>query len=59
MSEVTEEKQGDFVLLLFAAASTYCGAESLSLAAPMTIGEIFEHLEQKFPGITKKILDSE
>lgn len=59
MSDTPQTGAGQFTVLLFAAASTYCGIESLSLAPPMTVKEVLERLEQKFPGITKKVLESE
>ena len=49
---------GTFTLLLFAAASTYTGTDMLVLPAPMTMKELFEILEGKFPGIKRKVLRS-
>lgn len=50
---------GTFTLLLFAAASTYAdGLELLTLPAPTTPARLFETLEQRFPGIKKRVLSS-
>ncbi|KAK5051601.1 hypothetical protein LTR84_003253 [Exophiala bonariae] len=49
---------GTCTLLLFAAASAYTDAESLTLAAPTTLGAIFRTLDARFPGFLPKILAS-
>ncbi|KAK5544509.1 hypothetical protein LTR23_004273, partial [Exophiala sp. CCFEE 6169] len=49
---------GTFTLLLFASASTYTGTETLVLSAPTTLRGLFRVLENRFPGITDKVLKS-
>ena len=58
MAEDANAKSETFTLLLFAAASTYCDADSLELKAPMTVKEVLQHLDEEFPGMKEKILDS-
>ena len=58
MAEDANAKTETFALLLFAAASTYCDADSLDLRAPMTVREILAHLDAKYPGMKSKVLDS-
>ncbi|ETN46832.1 uncharacterized protein HMPREF1541_01021 [Cyphellophora europaea CBS 101466] len=53
------DKQGTFTLLLFASASTVANnTDSLTLEAPMTLKQLFEMLEEKFPGMKRKVLRS-
>jgi len=49
---------GTFTLLLFASASSYTGLESIDFPAPMPLSQLFHTLENKFPGMTNKILKS-
>ena len=58
MAEDANANSETFTLLLFAAASTYCDADSLELKAPMTVKEVLRHLDEKFPGMKEKVLDS-
>lgn len=51
-------ESGTCTLLMFAAASAYTDAESLTLPAPTTLGAIFHALEARFPGFLAKILGS-
>lgn len=50
--------KGQFTLLLFASAQTYTNQDTLTLPAPMTLPQLFNHLEENFPGIGKKVLRS-
>ena len=51
--------QQTFTLLLFASASTYAGdIESLQLPAPLPLSRLFAELENRFPGIRKRVLES-
>ena len=51
--------QQTFTLLLFASASTYAGdIESLQLSAPLPLSGLFAELEERFPGIRKRVLYS-
>ena len=52
------QQKGSFTLLLFAAASTYTGTDSLALPAPMTLQQLFDTLEGRYQGIKKKVLSS-
>lgn len=45
-----------FKLLYFAAASTYTGRDHDLLPAPIKASELFGLLEQRYPGITDKVL---
>lgn len=46
-------------ILLFASAASYCNdTDTLTLAAPTTLGDIFTTLERQYPGITAKVLRS-
>ncbi|EXJ83639.1 hypothetical protein A1O1_07263 [Capronia coronata CBS 617.96] len=47
-----------FTLLLFASASTYTGAETLTLPAPSSLRQIFTTLERMYPGFVDKVLKS-
>lgn len=50
---------GTFTLLLFASAASYAGGqESLALAAPTSLGDVFRTLEATFPGFMAKVLSS-
>lgn len=57
MAEDANANSETFTLLLFAAASTYCDADSLEVKAPMTVKEVLRHLDEKFPGMKEKVLD--
>ena len=56
-TEKAEEK-GTFTVLLFASASSFTGHDSLTLSAPMSLKQLFEELEGRFPGIKRKVLKS-
>ena len=47
-----------FTILYFASAATYTQKSSEALPAPMTLAEIFDHLEKSYPGIGAKVLTS-
>lgn len=49
---------GQFSLLYFASAATYTRKSSEALPAPMTLGDLYQHLETSYPGIQEKILTS-
>ncbi|KAF2748514.1 Molybdopterin synthase sulfur carrier subunit [Sporormia fimetaria CBS 119925] len=49
---------GHFVVLYFAAAASYTGKTSEHLASPMAAGELFGRLEQLYPGIRARVLES-
>lgn len=55
----TSRDKSKFTLLLFASAQTYCSnTESLSLPAPMSLNELIDDLEKRWPGVSEKILKS-
>lgn len=49
---------GHFNLLYFASASTYTRKGSEHIPAPLEASKLFEVLEEKYPGIRSKILNS-
>ena len=55
-SDQLQEEGGTFTLLLFAAASTYTGNDSLTWSAPMTLQQVFDILEERYAGIKRKVL---
>ncbi|KAF4121364.1 small subunit ribosomal protein S28e [Geosmithia morbida] len=50
--------KGHFNVLYFAGASSYTGKDVESIAAPLSLGELFVQLESRYPGIGAKILVS-
>lgn len=49
---------GRFTLLYFAASSSYTQKDHDFLAAPLLVSELFDNLEQMYPGIREKVLSS-
>lgn len=49
---------GHFTLLYFASASSYAQKDADTFAAPMTCTQLFKALDDKYPGMQSKILDS-
>ncbi|OAL45785.1 Molybdopterin synthase sulfur carrier subunit [Pyrenochaeta sp. DS3sAY3a] len=49
---------GHFAILYFAAASTFVGKASEHLPAPVGVRNLFSLLEERYPGITTKVLSS-
>lgn len=47
-----------FQILYFASASSYTGKASESLPAPLPLSRLFPLLEERYPGITEKVLSS-
>ena len=47
-----------FTILYFAACSTYTSRSSESLPAPLPISKLYSILEEKYAGITEKVLGS-
>lgn len=54
----TKAPPGHFSILYFAAASTFTGQSSEHLPAPIRARELFDVLEQRYPGIKRKVLSS-
>ncbi|KAF2010675.1 molybdopterin synthase-like protein small subunit CnxG [Aaosphaeria arxii CBS 175.79] len=55
---VSKAPEGHFSILYFAAASTFTAKSSEHLLAPLAAGQLFALLEQRYPGITDKVLTS-
>ena len=49
---------GHFLILYFAAASTFTGKTSEHLPAPVRARDVFAMLEERYPGIRDKVLSS-
>lgn len=49
---------GHFSLLYFASASSYTKRNLEALSAPMSLSDLFKTLEDKYPGIRERVLDS-
>jgi molybdopterin converting factor small subunit len=47
-----------FQILYFASASSYTGKSSETLPAPLPLSQLFPLLEERYPGITEKVLSS-
>ncbi|KAF8420527.1 molybdopterin synthase small subunit CnxG [Tirmania nivea] len=47
-----------FTILYFAACSSYTSRSSESLPAPLPISKLYSVLEEKYTGITEKVLGS-
>jgi len=54
----TTKLQGQFTLLYFASASSYTSKSSESLPAPLLLSKLFDTLEETYPGMKSKILES-
>lgn len=50
--------KGHFRVLYFASAGSFTTQESDHFTAPMTVRKLLETLEEKYPGIRAKVLDS-
>ena len=47
-----------FQILYFASASSYTGKSNETLPAPLPLSKLFPLLEERYPGITEKVLSS-
>jgi molybdopterin converting factor small subunit len=54
----TNKSSGSFNLLYFAAASSYTKKSSEPIKAPLRASDLFETLEDLYPGIKDKVLSS-
>lgn len=54
----SETPSGTFTLLYFATALSYTKSSSETLPAPMNLSDLPDILEERYPGIKAKILDS-
>jgi molybdopterin converting factor small subunit len=50
--------KGHFNVLYFASASSVAGKEYEAFPAPLPLGKLFSTLEERYPGITPKVLKS-
>lgn len=57
-STIPTPTSGHFNLLYFASANTFTGKEFEALPAPLPLRKLFATLEQRYPGIRAKVLDS-
>ncbi|RGP75017.1 molybdopterin synthase sulfur carrier subunit [Fusarium longipes] len=57
-SIVPQPPAGHFNVLFFASASSFTGKEHEALPATMSLSKLFTELENRYPGIRAKILDS-
>lgn len=55
---VSKPPSGHFHLLYFASANTFTGKEFEPLPAPLPLRKLFATLEERYPGIRSKVLDS-
>lgn len=58
MSSVPKPPKDHFNLLYFASATTYTAKQYESLPAPLALKNLFSTLEERYPGIKSKVLDS-
>ena len=54
----SETCSGTFTLLYFAMALSYTKSSSETLPAPMSLSDLPDVLEERYPGIKAKVLDS-
>ncbi|KAI4284923.1 MAG: hypothetical protein L6R38_001066 [Xanthoria sp. 2 TBL-2021] len=47
-----------FTILYFASAATYTQTSSQHFPAPMSLADLFQHLEKSYPGMGEKVLTS-
>lgn len=55
---IPKAPSGHFNLLYFASANTFTGKEFEPLPAPLPLRKLFATLEDRYPGIRTKVLDS-
>jgi len=49
---------GNFTILYFASASSHTKRESEHMPAPLKASELFDTLEERYPGMKQKVLSS-
>lgn len=57
-STIPKPPSGHFNLLYFASANTFTGKEFEPLPAPLPLRKLFATLEERYPGIRTKVLES-
>lgn len=55
---VAKPPKGHFNILYFASAQSFTGKDHEALPAPLPLGKLFKTLEERYPGITPKVLKS-
>ncbi|ROT35280.1 hypothetical protein SODALDRAFT_328595 [Sodiomyces alkalinus F11] len=58
MNTVPKPPSGHFNVLYFASASSLTSKQHEALPAPLPLGQLFGALEERYPGMKSKILDS-
>ena len=58
MSPNTTTPAGHFTILYFAAATNHTSKDSDHLPAPLPLGKLFATLEERYPGMRAKVLNS-
>lgn len=58
MTVIPKPPTGHFNLLYFASASSLSGKEFEAFPAPLPLKKLFPLLEERYSGITRKVLDS-
>lgn len=58
MAPSAKAPAGHFTILYFASASSFTSKDSEHLSAPLPLSKLFETLEEKYSGITAKVLSS-
>lgn len=49
---------GQFTVLYFASAASLTRKASEELPAPLSVGDLYKHLEKSYPGIKERVLGS-
>jgi len=57
-SNIPKPPKGHFNILYFATASSFTKKDHESLPAPLPLSQLFRVLEERYPGMTEKVLKS-
>lgn len=55
---VPKAPPGRFTILYFAAATSFTRKQHDFLPAPLPVNQLYDELEKRYPGMTKKVLSS-
>ena len=58
MTVIPKPPKGHFNLLYFASATSFTAKEFEAFPAPLPLKKLFPFLEERYSGITRKVLDS-
>ena len=58
MTVISKPPKGHFNLLYFASATSFTAKEFEAFPAPLPLKKLFPFLEERYSGITRKVLDS-